>query len=233
MPAPTAPVTATILMLRHGQSEWNATRRWQGMADSPLTALGRQQAAETARVLARLDVTFSTLWASDLGRASETAAILGETLDVGAPIVDRRLREAHAGEWEGLTVEEIEARWPGWLGSHRRPPSFEPLASVVERALDALRDVAHVAAARVPAVALVVAHSGLIRSLVRHTGRHDERVPNLGGVWFNASSIDGRLTLGLGDPFDPNGIVVSGLDIPGEDPGEQPDQSDAHGAAQR
>jgi broad specificity phosphatase PhoE len=233
-----------VLMLRHGQSEWNAVRRWQGSADSPLTSLGREQAIETAWTLAGLP-PFSALWASDLSRALETAAIIGDALGLGTPRVDPRLREAHAGEWEGMTPDEIEARWPGWLADHRRPPSFEPYHEVVDRTLAALDDAVTSAiaghggtgAAAGPA-ALVVTHSGVIRSVIRHLGRHDDRVPNLGGAWLRVESrtasaaphrsvADGR-RIELLDLFDPAGIVISGIDAPGEDPGDEPDEADAH-----
>ncbi len=234
----------TVLMLRHGQSEWNAIHRWQGVADSPLTALGRSQAIETAWALAGLDTTFATLWSSDLSRAHETAAIIGDALALGAPEVETRLREAHAGEWEGLTPDEIEVGWPGWLDAHHRPPSFEPFDAVVARTVDAVHHIAEqtVAAAGGSApAALVVAHSGVIRSLIRHLGRHDDRVPNLGGIWL---AVDERAATGrspiaetghrirLLDLFDPAGIVISGVDAPGEDPGDQSDEADAHGRAQ-
>lgn len=246
-----------VLVLRHGQSEWNAVRRWQGGADSPLTELGRIQAIETAWQLAGLTAEFVSLWSSDLRRASETASIIGDALGLGAPRIDRRLREADAGEWEGLTPDEIELRWPGWLAAHHRPPSFEPFDAVVERAVAALRDVAahsvfSTAGAHTDgAAALVVAHSGVIRSLIRHLGQHDGRVPNLGGVWLTieaegAVGADGTMAaspvrstttgtvdgMALTDVFDPHGIVVSGVDAPGEDPGEQADEADAHGGAQ-
>jgi uncharacterized phosphatase len=242
---PVRPVT--ILLLRHGQSEWNAVQRWQGTADSPLTALGREQAIETAWALAGLTTTFAGLWTSDLTRAADTAAIIGDALALGAPRTDARLREAYAGEWEGMTPAEIEARWPGWLAQHHRPASFEPFHTVIERALAALRDIALDAAAPTDArgdddaAVLVVAHSGLIRSVIRHLGRDDERVPNLGGVWLTVDvgvGVDGSATAGsidgiaIHDLFDPAGIVISGIDAPGEDPGDETDQADAHGGTQ-
>lgn len=215
-----------LLLLRHGQSEWNAVKRWQGTADSPLTALGREQAIETAWALAGEDVTFTSVWSSDLSRARETATIIGDALAIGTPTADLRLREAYAGEWEGMTPEEIEAAYPGWLDEHRRPPSFEPLHEVVDRAVAALHDIARSS----DGPALVVTHSGFIRSLVRHLGRQDDRVPNLGGLWVTvdprpSSAADG---IELHDVFDPAGIVVSGVDAPGEDPGDEPDQPGAH-----
>jgi broad specificity phosphatase PhoE len=215
------PADVSILVVRHGQSEWNAVRRWQGTADSPLTALGRQQAADSAAVLSRLGVTFSGITSSDLSRAHETAAIIARGLRLADPLVDPRLREAFAGEWEGLTPDAIEAGWPGWLATHRRPPRFESFDDVIERVVAGLHEVAADAAERGPGgVALVVAHSGVIRSVIRHLGAEDGRVPNLGGVWLAASFADGPARLRLGQVFDPRGIVVSGIDAPGEDPGE-------------
>jgi probable phosphoglycerate mutase len=234
MPARSVP----ILMLRHGQSEWNAVRRWQGTADSPLTELGREQAATTARLLAALRLDFDSISTSNLRRASQTAAIIADALGLGEPIVDDRLREAHAGEWEGLTPEEIEMRWPGWLEAHHRPVTFEPYPAVVARASAALHDVAARTAAIAAPAALVVAHSGVARSLVRHLGGTDSRIPNLGGVWFAASVTDGRSDgavseLVLGDVFDPAGVIVTGVDAPGEDPGEESDETDTQRAAER
>lgn len=256
---PSVPDTGCVrvLLLRHGQSEWNAVRRWQGTADSPLTPLGREQAAETAWALAGLPHTFSALFASDLSRALDTARIIGDALALGAPVVDARLREAHAGEWEGMTPDEIELAWPGWIASHRRPPSFEPYHEVVDRTVAALRHIAALTlgmfdGAAAPA-ALVVAHSGVIRSVVRHLGRDDDRVPNLGGIWLlvdadgpsadrvpsatvepfeGAPGTDHVGGITLLDVFDPAGIVISGVDAPGEDPGDEPDDADAHRSAE-
>jgi probable phosphoglycerate mutase len=210
----------TMLVLRHGQSEWNSQRRWQGTVDSPLTALGREQATTTARMLRGLERSFDVLWSSDLRRASETASIIGARLSLGSPRLDARLREAHAGEWEGLTPDQIESRYPGWLESHRRPATFEHYADVVARSTAALQDVARHAAPTRSRSALVVAHSGVVRSVIRHLGGLDGRIPNLGGVWLTASVVDGRAELVLVDVFDPSGVVVSGIDAPGEDPGD-------------
>jgi broad specificity phosphatase PhoE len=228
-----------VLLLRHGQSEWNAVKRWQGTADSPLTGLGREQAIETAWALAGVDDEPTSLWSSDLRRAYETATIIGEALGLGVPNIDPRLREAYAGEWEGLTPADIEVGWPGWLDAHRRPTTFEPFESVVERAHGALAAIADVSTS---GTALVVSHSGLIRSVARHLGRHDERVPNLGGIWLTVgdrsatggpdSIVDGWGDVVFDGVFDPHGIVISGVDAPGEDPGEQPDQTDAHDTAE-
>jgi uncharacterized phosphatase len=215
-------VDVTLLLLRHGQSHWNSVHRWQGTADSPLTDLGRRQAAETASQLSTL-ARFDTLWASTLSRAAETATIIAAELGLDPPTVDERLCEAYAGAWEGLTPALIEHGWPGWLDTHRRPADFEAFDSVVARVLACMSEIARHAAPvaeRRPARALVVTHSGVVRSVIRHLGGIDERIPNLGGVWVEASLIGRETQFALGDLFDPRGIVVSGIDAPGEEPGD-------------
>lgn len=95
--------------MRHGRTEWNAARRFQGQIDIPLSDEGREQALATAAALASepLDAIVS----SDLSRALDTAAAIAERhgLEVSA---DGRLREFAFGEWEGLTWDEIVARFP-------------------------------------------------------------------------------------------------------------------------
>lgn len=219
-------------MLRHGRSEWNARRRWQGRFDSPLDDVGRAQARAAARELARIDRAWDQPVASSLRRASETAAIVAETLGLDPPRLDERLVEADAGEWQGMTPDQIEDAYPGWLTEHRRPASFEPFESVVSRATNALLDTAGNAAEHPGTTALVVSHSGVIRSVIRSLGMADTRIPNLGGVWLGVSATD-RHALRFDGVFDPHGVVVSGVDTPGEDPGEQPDQPDQHGRPDR
>lgn len=222
-------------MLRHGQSEWNAVSRWQGSADIALTDLGRSQARQTAARLRMLDVGFAGMWASDLMRAEETARIIADELDLGAVSVDARLRESHAGEWEGLTPTQIEERYPGWLDAHRRPDTFEPFDEVVARAIAALCDLADQQSERGDDPVLIVSHSGVIRSVIRSTGLDDQRIPNLGGVWVTVDrspSAEGVEAVGthritIGDLFDPGDIPISGIDMPGEDPGQKADHAHA------
>ncbi len=100
-----------LLVVRHGQSEWNAIGRWQGRADPPLTDEGRRQAADAAKVLG----TFDAVVASPLVRAVETAAVLADHLGIGPVLVDPDLMERDAGEWQGLTRTQIESGWPNFL----------------------------------------------------------------------------------------------------------------------
>lgn len=176
-----------LLVLRHGESEWNASGRWQGQADVALTEEGRRQAATAALRLG----TFDAVVASDLQRAALTAAIIAEIIGVGPVILDSRLREADVGPWEGLTHPEVEEGWPGFLAHHHRPEGFEPYEAVAARATAALREVA---AGHPGGEILVVTHGGLIRALRRELAADDVRVPNLAGSWFVVR--EGRLAAG-------------------------------------
>lgn len=203
-----------LLMIRHGQSEWNADGRWQGQADPPLTELGRAQAHHAARSLGTVDAIVT----SDLQRAAETAAIIADELGVGPLVVDEGLRERDAGEWSGLTRAEIEVAWPGYLGApppvatresvgpaaaeteaarqsnepRRRPPGWEDDDVLQERAVAALARIHQL----VPdGEAIAVTHGGLIYSLEEMFHAPFERLPNLGGRWIELGA-EGPTRLG-------------------------------------
>ena len=126
------------MLWRHGQTTWNAERRFQGQSDIPLDATGQAQAQRAARLLAGLrpDMIVS----SDLSRAANTAAPLAQLtgLDV---ILDKDLRERHGGQWEGLTDTEIRERYPAEHASWN-PPDGEPSLAVADRVAAALRRIA-------------------------------------------------------------------------------------------
>jgi probable phosphoglycerate mutase len=164
-----------ILLVRHGQSTWNADGRWQGRADPPLSDLGRRQAEAAVDTIRHLGI--ARLVASPLVRAHETASIVGRALDLEVES-EARLAERDAGEWTGRTHREIEAGWPGYLAGGRRPPGFETDDVLHERALAAVREIAGAASAPV----VVVSHGGLIRVVERALGSEPHRVPNLGGL---------------------------------------------------
>lgn len=99
-----------LVMLRHGQTEYNAGSRMQGQLDTDLSDLGRNQAVAAAEVLAKRQPL--VIVSSDLRRALDTAVTLGE--QAGMPVlVDTRLRETHLGDWQGLTHIEVDATAPG------------------------------------------------------------------------------------------------------------------------
>lgn len=99
-----------LVMLRHGQTEFNAGSRMQGQLDTELTDLGRAQAVAAAEVLAKRQPLL--IVSSDLRRAADTAAALGERSGL-AVRMDTRLRETHLGDWQGLTHQQVDAAAPG------------------------------------------------------------------------------------------------------------------------
>lgn len=201
MPTPNDQSGRVLLVVRHAQSEWNAARRWQGVADSPLTELGRRQARTAAEVVADRygAAAFEGIWSSDLGRAVQTASILAEVLGSGPIRTDVRLREAAAGPWEGLGRAEIVSGWPGHLEGDLRPAGFEPRESVTARSVEVVtalldRPLEESRRGSTAAATLVVTHSGVLRALRHHLGAPDERVPNLGGLWLRSGPDGLELT---------------------------------------
>jgi broad specificity phosphatase PhoE len=107
--------SAVIYLVRHGETEWNRTRRYQGWGDSPLTEQGLAQAEAIGRALCALpEAQSAELVASPIGRARHTAEIIRECLGRTAPLrFDDRLREISLGSWDGLDRAEIGALRPG------------------------------------------------------------------------------------------------------------------------
>src|SRR5947208_9593498 len=112
----------TICLVRHGETEWNLARRYQGWSDSPLTARGLAQAEAIGRHLCtHPDAIGATIIASPIGRARHTAEIIRECLGRSEPLrLDDRLRELSFGSWDGLTRAEIAALMPGAVDEERR-----------------------------------------------------------------------------------------------------------------
>jgi broad specificity phosphatase PhoE len=166
-----------LLLVRHGQSEWNAIGRWQGKADPALTDFGRQQAFHAAQRIGSVDL----IVASPLIRAFETAQIISSQIGVGPIVVDADLMERDAGEWEGLTRAEIDAEWPGYLGHDKWPPGYELHDELLVRTRAAL-DRIH--AEYEGADVLVLTHGGVIGTLEVQHSEQWQRMPNLGGRVF-------------------------------------------------
>jgi broad specificity phosphatase PhoE len=166
-----------MLLLRHGQSTWNAQQRWQGQADPPLSDLGRAQAAHAGRRLGAVDAIVT----SPLERAHATAQILAEAIGVGPVEVVPALAERDAGPWSGLTRDEIEERWPGFLREQKRPDGYELDPELLDRigaALDGLAD--RFGRGQL----LVVCHGGVINVIERMLGEPWVRLANLDGRWI-------------------------------------------------
>ena len=113
---------ATIYLVRHGETEWNRIRRYQGWSDSPLTDRGRAQAQAIGRFLCTLpEAQSADLVASPIGRARHTAEIIRECLGRSEPLrFDDRLRELSFGSWDGLMRADIAALMPGAFDEERR-----------------------------------------------------------------------------------------------------------------
>jgi broad specificity phosphatase PhoE len=134
-----------LILVRHGQTDWNVQGRFQGQADPPLNETGRGQARALAELLAGSG--FPAAYASDLQRARETAEIIAGR--AGVPVsIDPRLREVNQGAWEGLVLSEIIARYPAeWSDRERDPlhcraPGGESVAEVADRTWAAAGDIA-------------------------------------------------------------------------------------------
>jgi len=181
---------ARLVVVRHGESEWNVLGKWQGRADTQLTESGRAQALAAAEHISRGAFGFERVVSSSLRRAHDTAAIIAEHLGLAAPNVDDRLVETDVGPWEGLNEHEIEQAWPNYLRDRRTPPDFEPPDEVFARATTALRELAQSCEHT-----LVVSHSGVIRTVRRRLNVHDRRLHNLEGCSFGLDD-EGRLAAG-------------------------------------
>ena len=168
-----------VLVVRHGESTWNALSRWQGQADPPLSDLGERQARAAIPTVAALGL--ASLVSSDLVRARGTADLLAPS-DVTVT-AEPAFRERNAGEWTGLTRAEIEERDPGALAARRNPPGFEGDEALLARVLPALEAI--IAGLADGACALVVSHGGVIGTLERHFGERSAPLPNLSGRWFH------------------------------------------------
>ncbi|MEV4625186.1 histidine phosphatase family protein [Micromonospora sp. NPDC049523] len=135
-----------LIIWRHGNTDWNADNRVQGQTDTPLNALGLEQAAAAAALLAELKP--DAIVASDLQRATRTAEALAAL--TGLPVrTDARLRERFYGQWQGLTMAEVAARFPTeharWRNGDADPgcqvEALDDLAKRIGTAFQAAADV--------------------------------------------------------------------------------------------
>ncbi len=156
-----------LYLVRHGETEWNRQRRMQGRLDSKLTAEGREHARRNGELLAREAV--EQMVVSPLGRTRETADLLRTGCAV--PVTyDERLVERHCGAWEGLTIDEIEARYPDeWSARlrdpfHHRPPAGENLPDMLQRIAPLARQLATLPVRRLA----IVSHGISGRVLLTH-----------------------------------------------------------------
>jgi broad specificity phosphatase PhoE len=207
----------TVYLVRHGATEWNHSKRAQGQADIDLNDTGRRQAEATAGDLAGEPLV--AVYASDLKRAYLTAEPIAARhgLEVRT---DPAFREIDQGEWEGMHVDEIKARWPDLWGPARHyaaRPGGESPAQVRERALKGLLEVVR---AHPDGAVVVVSHGGTIRWLsaeaLGYDDRRSARIRGLGNgavVRMQATLREGELVLGDLERLDGN---TTDLDDPND-----------------
>lgn len=153
-------------LIRHGETEWNVQKRWQGIADVPLNEVGERQAMLLAEYM-RENHTLHSIYCSDLTRARKTAEAIGKLTGV-TPISDPRLREFNVGVFQGHTGPELELSYPQELASYRAGsmeyliPQGESRLLVQERAYDAWQDIIGKTTGNVA----FVAHGGWIALLL-------------------------------------------------------------------
>ncbi len=193
----------SILVIRHGETEWNVAGRWQGWLDIPLSEAGERQARARGDHLATLDVDFAAIVSSDLERAARTAERLASSLGGHREVqLYEGLRERCGGAFEGLDADEIDRGWPGFRDRWRArlvdgPPGGESDETVWLR----VRTVLDQLVAMPEGPVLLVTHGGVVRIMSDRAGSPTREVmTNVGGRWFE---WDGeRLTAGaLLDPI--------------------------------
>jgi probable phosphoglycerate mutase len=176
----------TLLLVRHGETDWNRDGIWQGWADPPLNDTGRAQAHALAEQLR--STPFDAVYSSDLRRAHETAEIVAAPHGVPV-VVDARLREIDIGSWSGLTRAEIESRFP-----NGERPDGETREQHAGRVLAAVEEIAR---ANLGRRILIVAHGGVMRALHGHVDEGPwHPVENCGAMELHFR--DDRLTAPIG-----------------------------------
>jgi broad specificity phosphatase PhoE len=167
-----------IYLIRHGETAWNASGRWQGHADIPLNDAGRQQARRLGARLAREGVRFDAIYSSDLLRAWETASLVGEALGA-SPAALPALRELDVGAWSGLTVAEVAARDPETLarlesGEDLPRGGGERFVDLYARVVPAVEQLV---AAQPRGTLALVSHGGPVRALLLYAAREKHGAP--------------------------------------------------------
>lgn len=157
---------AATYVARHGQTEWNLEKRWQGQLDSPLTAAGWRAAEDLGRFV--VECAIDAIFASPLGRAQDTAAVVADALGIEVATLPN-LAEMHHGAMAGMTASEADAKFPGLRTSREqdkyrwRFPDGESYADVDQRAALAVEKIRRSGRLR----PLVVSHEMIGRMLVR------------------------------------------------------------------
>lgn len=181
-----------LLLLRHGETQWNADHRLQGVrVDQPLSEAGRASAQRAAANLSNEFTEVGIVFSSPMSRTRETATILAARR---AKVAEQAgLEECDYGGWTGLTRDVIDEKYPGmmddWDAGHlERPPGGESPQEIARRALDGLQAIIEKTRESDWPI-LIVTHGDVIRALVAfHDGRWPSSpIDELAGWWFEGS----------------------------------------------
>ena len=192
--------TKRLILVRHGETAWNAEGRIQGMLDVPLNELGWQQAALVADELARI-VDVAEMVSSDLVRTRETATPITNATGFESRF-DARIRERHFGIWQGMTYEEWRIKDAEGMARYNAgeedygPEGGETARQFLDRCVNAVSDL--VMGSRENAL-LLITHGGVVSSMVRHSNGLN---PQSARTWNvpNASISEWRVVWASGAP---------------------------------
>jgi broad specificity phosphatase PhoE len=169
-----------LILLRHGETDWNVEGRWQGQIDTPLNARGLVHAAEAARTLNHIPI--AAIYSSDLTRAYQTAQQVASIK--GLPIhTDARLRELHQGAWQGMLVSEIKNRYKERFRQRTEnphlvaPPGGESVQQVADRVLPCITEIIK----KYPQDSVLIVTHGFVCALI-HVYVNNEPAEN---IWKN------------------------------------------------
>ena len=229
-----------LYLVRHAETAWNVERRFQGQMDVPLSSIGHEQAARVADWLAAQQVQFTSIYSSDLRRAADTAQAIADATGI-VPTLSPSLRELNCGAWQGLSVFEVEERYPGQLERWREDvrayalPGGESISQVQRRMCAYLSDI--VVGAKGQAI-IAVSHGAALSAYIAAINGWDlqetwdsrrARMSNTGvtalvishtgapvhTLFFNsvAHLLDHRDLASVVDPFTPRVIDKSGAEF--------------------
>lgn len=169
----------TLLLIRHGQTDWNLADKLQGHVDIPLNAAGKEQAQKVAQLLKKKQTPLAALYSSDLQRAHQTAQEISQLFGLEI-ILTAELREGYLGKLEGLTKKEYSDLYgPVRYDLFPENVGAEPRDKVVARAMKYLHMIVQKHKSQQIAV---VTHGGLLRSLLVHLGHDIAELPVLTNV---------------------------------------------------
>lgn len=157
-------MSTKVLLIRHGETEWNKSGRFQGCTDIPLTDEGRYQAEKLAK---RLDGNYDIIYSSPLSRALETARIINRDYDQKI-VMEDNIREVNFGQWEGLTKKQIEenfkSMFDSWINDKKRGNIIGGDKSILSASLRARDCILKIVQDNRDKTIIIVAHGGIIKA---------------------------------------------------------------------